>query len=344
MLSLIALAACRAAYADPVQPPTRQHPSICIYSYAAPGEDACETFQDGASEYCGGDPVNCVDPMGENALVVSGGPSPNPTRDAHDANWANFVTGATLRMSYLLKKAPTPPFALLGNSNPPPNTNEKVEWAVLKYAYEERATAEGKAANFYTKKIEAAASELGVILRWYNNTQELVTIINTAPDGTARSGDEKLSSFDIFSHGVPGEITPDIFNSRQASLKIADIASINASAFKENALSVSWACNSATPNVSGASIATEWQAKLGLQLNALTGRSDYAPTAGESGWTRAFSRLGDTTDRNTKIFFGAEHPGYPIPSKTPLNGVTPYWNTDPWSAIKTNKETIWKNP
>lgn len=77
-------------------------------------------------------------------------------------------------------------------------------------------------------------------------------------------------------------LTIDRFTDDKIRFGIADIASLDKNAWKANADSKSWACNTATPLKDGTTFPSEWKKHFGFPLTGALGRTDYAPTAGGS--------------------------------------------------------------
>jgi hypothetical protein len=232
-------------------------------------------------------PWSNFDPLGLNKVVVSGGINEDLESDrTHDLHWGNFVESAKTKVT---------------ESQRDLKDGEEVEWHVQRSSLIERAKNEGKSDDYYTSQVSGMASDLGVSLRWFDNTREFVNGINSTSSGGARSGASLITDFTYYGHGndkglwltynrgQPGQIlgttdmrSPKDLVNYQQSHSGEDIAAvrgraISPSAFAPGATSTSWACNSGVSG-SGGSFIDSWHRALGVPMRGVVGRTDYTPT------------------------------------------------------------------
>ncbi len=213
------------------------------------------------------DVLNKVDLLGLDAVVVSGGINKNLKTDPdHDKNWKNFITAAKLYIQKLKKKI---------------GPGEEIEWHVEENSYRVRESSEDnlmemRYESYYINEIKSTAKSLGVKLVFYNGEKELINNVN----GGGRQGNDKISDFSFFGHGnSSGWFTEGMSAGQGPLLTHDDIKLFMAGSFKVGCKCTSYACNTATKDDSGNSFADSWKAALGLDMWAIRGRSDYAPTA-----------------------------------------------------------------
>ena len=234
------------------------------------------------------DPLGKRDPLGLNAVIVSGGINPNVELDPeHDKQWRNFILAGIAQISQA-KKTLAP--------------GEVVEWMVFKPNYIMRAEIEGLDKDFYTKQITDLAAEYGVKLRWFDSVEQFAASVNTDPTGRDRAAGSLITRMDIFSHGSAGSLMFSYGNSQNVQFfGIPSIAQINSEAFAPDAITKSWACYTAAKTDKGASFIEEWHARTGVPMTGTAGKTDYAPVPIMGG--PAKQRAGAVLKMFAKTFF-----------------------------------------
>ena len=260
------------------------------------------------SSYSSKTPLHTFDYLGLNELIISGGCNTNPYGvDAstiyfdpfltylifsgakkvsgdgfHDQNWANFILAAEEEIK---KRQQTLA------------SDEEIEWAVEFTSYRTRALNDRERADHYLNIIRQKAKELGVKLRFYTSKQSLANIINSVERSKwnsetnklttillTRAGQDRISRLVYFGHGSPGLIAPRYDFTRHGipnqgyAITTQDIKDgiFMKTSFIESAISISYACNSATrPKTGGDSFTTVWKGYFGSLLYGVNGRLKY---------------------------------------------------------------------
>ena len=248
--------------------------------------------------YVSNSPLNKIDPLGQNEVIVSGGCNPGwhgwdigglkdsglelPARIvrrlgvpiAHDRNWKNFIETAeneiTKRKSQL-------------------KSGEVIEWHVEVTSYLVRSAEDEGNDMTYAREIMRLANKHGVVLRWYSNKENFASNVNTNVRGGNRQGLELITRWTYFGHGKPGEFMLQYNNNYNinpgaASLTSNDISAgvLAKGAFAENAIGISCGCNSAastgesgSKGGSGQSLRDAWTGYFGFEFYGVNGRTNY---------------------------------------------------------------------
>jgi RHS repeat-associated protein len=256
--------------------------------------------------YALNNPMIYRDPTGHNVVVISGGINPkwhgweNPEsmgqikelgeisyyidrkllpgrlkpelRPSHDKNERNFVY---------------PAIAEIQRRKQDLRPGERIEWHVEISSYATRAQNEGKDIILHIEKIKRHAKDLGVDLIWFETKEELVRNLNSIPGRAShRKGVERISWLTYFGHGKinalilnPGDKTQNLTSDDIKNGKILKIV------FTDDAIVVSYACRSATPEVveiqnHGVQITLDsfrdvWGTEIGTDFYGVDGRTNY---------------------------------------------------------------------
>ena len=186
--------------------------------------------------YVANTPIICVDPDGEEKIVVSGG------ADLHNKNRMNFASAAKNQIREFkkeIKKA---------------NSTEKISWLVLNVDYNSKEI----------ESIEAYAKMYGVNLLYVKSDEEITNYINSKSKtnlglNTERQNDQ-ITSLSFMSHGVssalvlgyentnwekdPSYSNPTVISNESGN---NDIETIDKDSFSKNCSITLYTCNSATP-------------------------------------------------------------------------------------------------
>ena len=225
--------------------------------------------------FVGNDGINWVDFLGRDAVVVSGGVNKNLMTDPeHDKNWKNFITSAELYIALLKGRL---------------KEGEEIEWHVQKRSYTVRALNDNPPGvdgftglgDIYVSDIEILASKMGVKLVWYNGSSELVSNINKGDsEGDAREGSDQISDFSYFGHGnAEGWFVEGMEGGSGPLLKKSEFKKFLGGSFVVGCRSVSYSCNSGTPDAKGECVTDAWEAAVGHKMYGIEGKVDYAPVA-----------------------------------------------------------------
>lgn len=199
----------------------------------------------------------------------------------HDRNWSNFITAAEEQIKKRKK--------VLG-------PGEKIEWLVEYETYRIRGINDQNGSQYYLNQIRKKAKELDVDLRFYKSKKELALLVNSVEvlemnkTGTLttvfmdRSGQDRISRFVYYGHGVPGSLTPRYpfpthgLPTTEISITSEDINQgiFQQGSFIQGAVVISCGCNTATsPGIDKPSFAKVWEVFFGSAMYGVKGRTDY---------------------------------------------------------------------
>ena len=200
--------------------------------------------------YCGGNPVNFIDPSGMEYIVVSGGKY-DSSKSEDDYNY-EFIEPAIKKLRELK--------AL--------DDGEGITWMI---------TADGWS-EAQKKLFYEVAAEIGVGIHWTTDKDDFINYINNKSDGNRAS--DKIRKFVTFSHGYDFEHTG--WTDDRGVLELGAGISISvddinnrlwASAF-DNPNTWFGSCNLGTAG--DRSFAQAWANKFGGTTWAFAGKSNYA--------------------------------------------------------------------
>lgn len=197
--------------------------------------------------YCNGDPINFVDPLGLEYIVVSGGRYSN-----HSNDWGYEFIEPAIKKLYEWKSL---------------DDGENISWLVANVGWNDSDL----------KKFKEVADEIGVSLKMIDTTDDFVNYINKK-NGNDRYND-KITKFVVFSHGKDtdgGTIELAYYHKNDSSLQIS-IDTIKNRLWKtafDNPDTALYACNLATKG--DISFAQNWVNKFGGRTWAFVNKSNYA--------------------------------------------------------------------
>lgn len=199
--------------------------------------------------YCGNNPVICIDPDGREKIVVTGG-----EYDARKFKY-DFVEPSITQLG-----------AYKGNAG-----SEKITWIVMDKGY-----SDGDKVTF-----NAVARAYGATFVLLNTAGELITYINTqtTPGSTDNRKKDQITAMSFFGHGLDGsmEFGYGQSNPEILALKNNDIASLDPGAFNKANIDI-YTCNAATPT-EGTDASTSFAAQLAKQtrsqVTGYLGKTDY---------------------------------------------------------------------
>ncbi len=205
-------------------------------------------------------------PAGSEYVIICGGPAmrtwENAKRHPHDNTWANFISAAEVRWKQI--KA---------NAKP----GDVYTWLVYRKGYEHRS---GEDKTDHIKGVENIAKTLGVKLKWFGPSYEVVDHINS---GYPRD-QVKIANLDYFGHSNRNcwmfDYSNDIDGCSDSFLHNKDLPTLNSGSFLPNAHVKSWGCHSAE------SFCYEWERATGTKMIGTVGKTDYS-TGGLPKVTRA---------------------------------------------------------
>jgi len=196
--------------------------------------------------------VLCADEF----VVISGGPalrkwekSRNPT---HDVFWGNFVNSAGARFQQIQQQM---------------TSSDLLTWLVYRPAYERRSTEEGQ--NL-VQLVEAKAQSLGVRLIWFNETETVVTYLNS---GQNRK-EQPIQTLDFFGHSNKANWMFDYSNEIDACSTVffhtRDLTQLERGIFDKKAEIQSWGCHS------GEYYSQKFKETTGMKMVGAIGKTDYS--------------------------------------------------------------------
>ena len=212
------------------------------------------------------EPPHAAIPAGSEYIIICGGPAlrewEKNKRRPHDNTWVNFITAGEIRWGQIKKVA---------------RPGDVFTWLVYRPGYDRRSKADGED---HVRSIENRALSLGVTVKWFGPSDEVVEHINNGyPRDTVR-----IANLDYFGHsnrncwmfdysnGVDGCSTSFLHN--------RDLPALKKGSFIEQARVKSWGCHSAE------SFTQEWKRYTGTVMIGTVGKTDYS-TGGLPVVTRA---------------------------------------------------------
>jgi hypothetical protein len=205
-------------------------------------------------------------PAGSEYLIICGGPAlrtwEKNKRYQHDNTWLNFISAAEIRWKQIKGKA---------------QPGDVLTWLVFEPGYERRGKENGED---LVKSIENRARALGVNLKWFKLSSEVVDHIN---EGYSRDS-VKIANLDYFGHSNRNcwmfDYSNGVDGCSSAFLHNKDLPALKKGSFLEQAHVQSWGCHSAQ------SFTDEWKRCTGTTMIGTVGKTDYS-TGGLPVVTRA---------------------------------------------------------
>ena len=189
-------------------------------------------------------------------LVISGGPALNrfeaDKEIRHDRFWGNFIQTAETRIREIQAKM---------------KPGDIVTWMIYRTGYERRNLEEP--VNIMAD-IEQRAARLGIPVRWFRRTEELIFYINRGQDRTRHP----IVHLDLFAHSNKACFMFDYSNNVDGAstifLHTRDLPLISRQAFRKDALATSWGCHS------GEYWVDRWRQATGTYMWGAVGKTNYA--------------------------------------------------------------------
>ena len=216
--------------------------------------------------YVNNNPINYIDPLGLEKVVVSGGIYSQDKRNAN-AYYYEFIDAALAQINEWNKSG----------------SDEKITWVIADHGWSDLNKSEFK----------KTAKRIGVDLVFISDTAELTNYINNqsinnnSGDVSSARLNEPITNISFFSHGLNSDggvvsLGYDYTGNYPKSLDLhkSDIANMNASAFSSNLQSDFYSCNTGTAGAD--SFAQHWVNAFGGTTTAFSGKSDYANVSDNS--------------------------------------------------------------
>ncbi len=189
-------------------------------------------------------------------LVISGGPALNKhERDKqirHDRYWGNFIQTAETRLREMQAKA---------------KPGDIVTWMIYRTGYERRNPEEE--INIIAD-IEQRAAGLGIPIRWFRRTDEVIFYINRGQDRSRHP----IVQLDMFGHSNKACFMFDYSNNIDGCstvfLHTRDLPLISPRAFRRDSLNTSWGCHP------GEYWVDRWRQATKTSMWGAVGKTDYS--------------------------------------------------------------------
>jgi hypothetical protein len=213
-----------------------------------------------------GVPAHPAAPAGSEYIVICGGPAlrtwERSKKHPHDNTWANFVTASEIRWKQIKPKV---------------KAGDVLTWLVYKPGYERRSKEDGENR---VSSIENRARTLGVNIKWFGPSQEVIDHIN----GAYPRDSVKIANLEFFGHSNRNcwmfDYSNGVDGCSYSFLHNKDLPQLKADSFVQTAYVKSWGCHSAE------AFCREWKRYTGTTMIGTTGKTDYS-TGGLPKVTRA---------------------------------------------------------
>jgi hypothetical protein len=197
----------------------------------------------------------------EEYVILSGGPALRyweeyrAPKDQHDRYWGNFIRAARIRIDQL-------------RAQHGPALN--ITWLVYRPAYETRQREDTVKRPQYlctTAEITTLAAERGVRLLWFNNTNFVISYLNS------RNG-RKISGFEFYGHSNKYaflfDYSNDILGVSSCYLHSADLRRLHRGLFTRDAIVHSYGCHT------GEYMSRIWKKTTGVPMIGASGKTDFS--------------------------------------------------------------------
>jgi hypothetical protein len=205
-------------------------------------------------------------PAGSEYIIICGGPAlktwEKSKKRPHDNTWANFVAASEVRWKQIKAKA---------------KPGDVLTWLVYKPGYARRSKEDGEDR---VRSIENRARALGVTVKWFGPSQEVIDHIN----GAYPRGEVKIANLDYFGHSNRNcwmfDYSNGVDGCSYSFLHNKDLPQLKPGSFIAAAHVKSWGCHSAE------SFCQQWKKATGTTMIGTVGKTDYS-TGGLPKVTRA---------------------------------------------------------
>lgn len=212
------------------------------------------------------EPAHPAAPAGSEYIIICGGPAlkawEKSKRHPHDNTWMNFIGASEIRWNQI--KSHTKP-------------GDVLTWLIYKPGYERRSKEDGED---HVRSVENRAHALGVNLKWFGPSYEVINHIN----GAYSRDSVKIANLEYFGHSNRNCWMFDYSNGLDGCsysfLHNKDLPQLKAGSFVAAAHVKSWGCHSAE------SFCQEWKRYTGTTMIGTVGKTDYS-TGGLPKVTRA---------------------------------------------------------
>lgn len=189
-------------------------------------------------------------------LVISGGPALNRHEQdkvtRHDRFWGNFIQTAETRLREMQAKA---------------KPGDIVTWMIYRTGYERRNPEEP---IDIIADIERRAQGLGIPIRWFRRTEEVIFYINRGQDRSRHP----IVQLDMFGHSNKACFMFDYSNNVDGCstvfLHTRDLPLISPRAFRRDSLNTSWGCHP------GEYWVDKWKEATNTYMWGAIGKTDYS--------------------------------------------------------------------
>lgn len=196
--------------------------------------------------YCGGNPINYVDPSGHGRVIVSGGIYSQEKKN-NGGYYYEFIEPA-------LKE-------IYGHQS------QKINWYIADNGW----TKSDK--NTMRKVAKKSGNMVDIKVRFFKSKSDLILRLNQKTYET-----DKITNFTVYSHGFPGylDFGYNYANKNDVKFKLysSDIGYIKSSSFNKP-ISSFYSCKTAADDSKKRNFAKTWQKRMGGTTVAYKGSTDY---------------------------------------------------------------------